>query len=141
MSIDIYIFFSKMPPQCHMPSSMSNLSICNVSIDVWWFFSFKSHTTRQIVNYACQLTCNLIFAGFYMSIIKNLQKLCQKYALLGELRGWGVIGDNYLSTIYLTLLNLSIMKGSRLSHPSILFLNPILECHLERQMGMDLNDY
>ena len=49
------------------------ISNSKVSIDVWLFFFFTSHTTCQILNRACQATCILFFCKF-------LRAKCQKLA-------------------------------------------------------------
>ena len=77
MSIDIYIFFLT----CHFNVRgvvVRVISICKVSIDVW-FFSSTSHTTCQNLNCACQLTCNLFLYKFlrvnYQKLVKTLSKI------------------------------------------------------------------
>ena len=81
---DVYIFFLK----CHLNVIclvVRVISICKVSIDVWFFF-FTSQTTCQSINYACQIDVHFIFVSFCVSNIKNLQRLCQKYTLIGDHR-------------------------------------------------------
>ena len=74
-------FFSKMSFQCHMSSSTCHF---NFQSDNWLVvFSFTSHTTCPNLNCACQWHTFIFCASFYVSNIKNLQKLCQKYTLLG----------------------------------------------------------
>ena len=71
-------FSSKISPQCHMPSSTCH-SFFKVSIDVWFFCSritLMSNSKLYVSFYVHFFVCK-----FYMSNIKNLQKLCQKYAL------------------------------------------------------------
>lgn len=60
------------------------ISVANVSIDMWVLFYFTSHTTRQFLNCAWQLTSKsfvsyyLFVQSFCMWNAKNLQKLYKK---------------------------------------------------------------
>ena len=62
---------SKMLPQCHMPSSTCHFNLQSVNWCV--VSSFTSHSTCQILNHACQLTCILF-------LCKSLCVKCQKLA-------------------------------------------------------------
>ena len=79
MSINIYIFFSKMSPQCHMLSTTCLFQFLTCQLTCG--FSFTSHTTCQILN-CVSIDMHFLYAIFCVSNVKNLQKLCQKYTLL-----------------------------------------------------------
>ena len=72
-------FSSKISPQCHMPSSTchSNFLKCQLMCG---FFVHESHYMSNSKLYV-SFYVHFFVCKFYMSNIKNLQKLCQKYAL------------------------------------------------------------
>ena len=79
LSIGIYIFF-KMSPQCHTLNNTYHFHFQRVNWRV--VFLFTSHNTCFVLNCVCQWTCIFWGAGFCVSNVKNLQKLCQIYTLL-----------------------------------------------------------
>ena len=96
-------FSSKISPQCHMPSNTChfNFKICQPMCDNLLQKSHYMSNSKLCVSIDIH---SFLGAGFCMSNVKSLQKLCQKYALVrginlhewqGLQTGKGLVGYKY----------------------------------------------
>ena len=81
MWIHIYTFFSL---KCHLNVTclvICDVSICKVSIDVWFFLHKSYFMSKSKLGMSIDLYF-VFCASFGVSSVKHLQKLCQKYTLV-----------------------------------------------------------
>ena len=77
--------------RCHLNATclvMRVISICTVSIDVWFFSFHKSHCMSESKSCVSSDVRFVSFASFSMSDVKDLQKLCKKYTLVQVQETW-----------------------------------------------------
>ena len=77
--------------RCHLNATclvMRVISICTVSIDVWFFSFHKSHCMSESKSCVSSDVRFVFFASFCMSDVKDLQKLCKKYTLVQVQETW-----------------------------------------------------